>query len=90
MRTDEVPFLHVCRRTLGVPRVHTHTGTHAWVPRAELPTPPGPGGGAAVELKRKKSLLVGQNTSNPNIPTPPNRIKAKDRHLNKPRRRVKQ
>lgn len=42
-----------------------HTG-----PRAALPTPPVPGGGAAVELKRKKSLLVGQNAPNPNVPTP--------------------
>ena len=72
--------------------MHTHTCTHVWVPRASLPTPPGPSGGAAMELKRKKLLPVGQNTPNPNTPSPPkqNQSKRKDGHWNKPRRGGKQ
>ena len=72
--------------------IHTHTCTHVWVPRASLPTPPGPSGGAAMELKRNKLLPVGQNTPNPNTPSPPkqNQSKRKDGHWNKPRRGGKQ
>lgn len=32
-----------------------------------------------MELKRNKLLPVGQNTPNPNTPSPPNRIKAREK-----------
>lgn len=89
--TDKIPFL-VCRCMLGASQC---TSTHLHTHTCGVPRPPAhptwPQRAFAMELKRNKLLPVGQNTPNPNTPSPPNRIKTeKDGHWNWPRRGGKQ
>lgn len=86
-------LLHTLTTRLGMPRAHTQTLSRTrQVGCWGLHRPPLCAQWRRCHLveKKQKSLSVGQNPSNPNIPNSKNRIKRKDRHLNKPKSGGKQ
>lgn len=86
-------LLHTLTTRLGMPRAHTQTLSRTrQVGCWGLHRPPLCAQWRRCHLveKKQKLLSVGQNPSNPNIPNSKNRIKRKDRHLNKPKSGGKQ